>query len=314
MDYTNNVRKYQGFDSSFIHTLARQNNYSYISEGATTEDESGLYVNQHTDAKKEDLLQFKIEDLECEYYTANFVPIWYATSETGKTMSDTLKQAGGTDQTRYKVQVFSIKLPYNVESIYVESRTNITLNNVLGVSSVAFKESERVDLEGDFSTFFRVYIPKGEEVNAFTILAPNIMVLLLEQAGDYDFEFAGNRIYFYQTFKAISGATTPIKATTYKDLLEFGIKSAKSVVRTSRPVMVKDNFTPMWELYGTNGLVTILILLVFAFYFFTFFYMILIPPLWPVLIIILSPLFLRYYLLMRRRKRLLANWRSKFTG
>ncbi len=45
----------------------------------------------------------------------------------------------------YQVQVFAITLPYTVEDLYVESRTNMTLNNILGLSSVVFKDSRRVE-------------------------------------------------------------------------------------------------------------------------------------------------------------------------
>jgi hypothetical protein len=306
------IRKYNGFDTMFIKSLAEENGYTFITSANADHDESGLYVNEVTHTEKRDLLKFALEDLECEYYTANFMHISYG--EMSKELSSTLKSRESTNEARYKVQIFSIKLPYNVESVYVESRTNVTLNNILGISSVSFKEVDRINLEGDFSAFFRVYVPKGEEVNAFTILAPNIMILLLEQAGDYDFEFAGNRIYFYQTFGYIAGDTTPLKITTYKELLEFGTKSAKNIVRASRPVTVEDNFIPMWKLYSVNTIVSVLFIFGGLFYLFIVFVLFMTPLLWPLLLLLLAPLFVKYRLLIKRKNKLITNWLRNSTN
>jgi hypothetical protein len=214
---------------------------------------------------------------------------------------------------RTQVQVFSIDLSYNVENLYVESRTNITLNNILGVKSVTFKESENVQLEGDFSYFFRAYVPKNEQINAFTILAPNIMLQLLADGGDYDFEFSGSKIYFYKTFGLVLSGTIPLTPNNYHQMLEFGIKSAQSLARASRPAKLTDTtvIPKMWELYGFGGTQIAFTMLFVIVSFFFLLTCIFFPPFWPLGIIIAAIYYTKYRRLLKKRARLISNWHTK---
>lgn len=304
-----NLRKFWDFDSSYIASVAQQRGYDYSEILETQEPESGLYNNPKTNTTKQHAIRMTIDGLACEYYTADFTPVIFANS----TIMNSLKnKVYNKTQSRYQVQIFSVTLPYKVENVYIESRTNITLNNILGLSSVAFKNSEKVRLEGEFNAFFRVYVPKNEAVNAFAILAPNIMVRLLQDAGDYDFEFAGNRVYFYQTFSFLTEHKIPLKQKTYDGLLEFGINSAKAMARATRPAQVTEIYnTAMWQLYGTNNFKLVLIIMAIAFSIFFIFLSIAIPLLWPIPVLLIILFGVRYFRLLSKRKRLLANWGNR---
>lgn len=57
-----------------------------------------------------------------------------------------------------------------------------------------FNMSQRVNLEGDFSEFFDLYIPSGLQINALSLLAPNMMQILKNHSGIFDVEFFGNEM------------------------------------------------------------------------------------------------------------------------
>jgi len=305
---------FKDFTSEYIAQFAQEKGIHYRDKILSTESdsESSLYNNVKTNTTEAHKLTMSIEGLVCEYYTGLYTPVTYANSTMLKTTSN-----DHATRVAFQVQVFSVTLPYEVESLYVESRTNITLNNILNLSSVYFKDSQRVQLEGDFNAFFRVYTPKNEALTAFTILAPNIMLQLLEDGGNYDFEFSRNKIYFYKTFAYSTPEKITINKADYTNLLSFGVKSATRMARAARPAQrsVNNNQQYMWQLFGLRPLplivTTLLIFISFAFVSLC----IVLPLLWPVLIVISLLVFIRYRSLIAKRKRLNREWaRNQQTG
>jgi hypothetical protein len=57
-------------------------------------------------------------------------------------------------------------------------------------ASVYIDKQEMIALEGTFNDYFQVYIPKGTEVLALSILTPDIMQALITVSSQYDVEFA----------------------------------------------------------------------------------------------------------------------------
>lgn len=297
---------FKDFTADYISELAAKKSWKYTQQIHHTFNETGLYVNSATDTKKQHVLEFDIGQLACEYYSAEFIPVIIQNSKVAKFLPRPADQ-----EMRYQVQVFSVTLPYSVEDVYVESRTNLTLSNLLGLSSVVFKNSRRVSLEGGFNEYFRVYVPEQEELNAFTILAPNIMMYLLEHGGNYDFEFSGRKVYFYQTFKYFTSDFIPISKTNYDNLLTFGINSAEIMSRAGRPTDVIDpgHNQPMWELFGTSTIafITYTLLAMVAFLFIGF--CIIFPPLWPLIAILALLLCLRYRKLVKAKADILSRFK-----
>ncbi len=301
---------YKDFTSDYIAQLAKERNFLYADKilSSETDTESSLFNNLKTDTIEAHKLTMDIEGLICEYYTGLYTPVTYAGNTILKTTSGE-KEA----RTAFQVQVFCVTLPYDVESLYVESRTNSTLNNLLNLSSVYFKDSKRVQLEGDFNAFFRVYTPKNEELTAFTILAPNIMLQLLEDGGNYDFEFSRNKIYFYKTFAYSTPAKIVLNKADYDGLLAFGIKSAARMARAARPAQrsVNSNQQYMWQLFGLRPLPLLFTtLLIFSSFIFIALCVVM-PLLWPVLIVIGVFIFIRYQNLISKKKRLNREWARK---
>lgn len=77
-------------------------------------------------------------------------------------------------------------------------------HRVLGIGAsnlpATFSSAQRLGLEGDFDRYFRLYVPEGYERDALHVLTPDLMALLIDQAGTgaaFDVEVVDDRIYFY---------------------------------------------------------------------------------------------------------------------
>lgn len=294
----NSLQFFKDFTPDYIQTLAKSYGMTYTTSTTSVDKESGIYNNIKTDTTELYKLDMIIDGLSCEYYTANYTPLL------------ALRQKNAHDFRTY-VQVFAVTLPYEVEPVYVESRTNVTINNILDISSVVFKDSRLVELEGDFNYYFRVHVPNDGEINAFTILAPNVMVRLLEDAGNFDFEFSRNKIYFYQTLPYTTADTISLTKEKYDDLLKFGVESARAMARAARPTkQLSGAGTAMWELFGasTKKLGVIVGLVVGGVFFIMM--CLIIPLLWPLLIPIGLFAHYRYRKLLTKKRRLVERWQK----
>lgn len=66
----------------------------------------------------------------------------------------------------------------------------------LNVASV-FGSNNTVKLEGDFSQYFTVYVPSGQEVQALAVFSPDVMALMEDESKHLSVELAGNKAYIY---------------------------------------------------------------------------------------------------------------------
>lgn len=60
-----------------------------------------------------------------------------------------------------------------------------------------FKSGQVLELEGNFGAYFTLYCPKDFERDAFYVLTPDLMVLLIDYGADFDIEINGNYVFFY---------------------------------------------------------------------------------------------------------------------
>jgi len=63
---------------------------------------------------------------------------------------------------------------------------------------------QRLSLEGDFNSHFDTYINKGTEIEALTILQPDVMELLISSVKNPSAEFAGQSFYLIQETGSLS--------------------------------------------------------------------------------------------------------------
>lgn len=126
--------------------------------------------------------------------------------------------------------------------MYVESRVTPTAATVLGLSRTIGGGYRSVQLEGDFNHFFNVFTRDSSGLDAFRVLAPNIMLDILRGAKSYDIEFVGSKIYIYRpmayTMRFKDFLQPPITFAEYTSFFEFGKSHAEKLVRMTLPAYV----------------------------------------------------------------------------
>lgn len=83
----------------------------------------------------------------------------------------------------------SVMLPVNMPNIYLDTRQDIGR-----VTPFAIDASQRLDLEGNFPSTFRMYAPHGAAVETLSIFQPDVMQVVLQYGGAYDIEFHRNAL------------------------------------------------------------------------------------------------------------------------
>jgi hypothetical protein len=83
----------------------------------------------------------------------------------------------------------SIELPADMPHIYLDSQKGggRLARFVLG-------SSQKLSLEGDFDRHFRLYVPAGYQDLALSIITPDVMQAIMDNAEPYDVEIVGNQL------------------------------------------------------------------------------------------------------------------------
>lgn len=57
--------------------------------------------------------------------------------------------------------------------------------------------SQRISLEGDFDTHFKLYVPKQYDVDARYVFTPDVMAALIDSSANFDIEIIDDVVFFY---------------------------------------------------------------------------------------------------------------------
>lgn len=99
-----------------------------------------------------------------------------------------------------------------------------------------------VRLEGDFSEFVQTTVLKGEDVTAFTYLAPDVMEKALLVSKTITVEWIGNHIYLYYRQPEAVGISgefnTHLNGTLHEKMLQAGLEIADKLGKNARPARV----------------------------------------------------------------------------
>lgn len=285
------------FPASEVSRIAASRGYNYTELESSVSFTPNIYENPRTNGLQIHKMSFAIDDLSCEYYAAWYIPIVISDASGG--LEEETRPTASKERTT--VQVFSITLPYLVEDLYVQSKVNVNLGSILQIP-LSFKNTTEVQLEGSFNRFFNVFTPKDEELNAFTILAPNIMAKMITSGSNYDFEFANNKIFFYFTPSHTPQNTISMTKDKYDEMLQFGINTAKQLARAGRPSKrTETQNVAMWQLFDPTKIANALMIKVGA-----IIIIFVIPLLWPIGLYFV----LRYF----RDRAILKNLRRELGG
>lgn len=151
------------------------------------------------------------------------------------------------------VEVLDITVPYQLPHVIVLPRLYMGFARFMQPKNPLWnkKEATPVELEGDFSEFVAAFTPKGEEIDAFVYLAPNLMELVLRRGTNFIIEFTGNHVYVYYRQSDMgkvdtsAGHNTYITAELHEQILETGLAIADSLARAARPASEPTHTTPM---------------------------------------------------------------------
>lgn len=225
----NNISTYKNFSSKMIRQFANDKGYSYVGSKALESDESGYYMKPGYYNEKVDLVRWSENGVDYEFYTR-----WMGIESLEK-MADSVE-----DSTRSRLLlglVFSVKLPYRLPSVLVQSLTSKTIWNILGITQLFV--GKKVKLEGDFNRYFNVYTPSGKASNAFLALAPDTMVKILRAGSGIDFQFAGDRIYFMYDQR--------VKLRNFRNF--WGLAGDFSDIKLNKPLSVPQIDYDEWKMF-----------------------------------------------------------------
>lgn len=128
---------------------------------------------------------------------------WEAGTITGGSRSATQVSRKGRLEVRRTVTVsapkrsitlgyFAITLPRRLPHMVLDATRN-------GRGMVTRpRAGQALSLEGDFDSHFRLYAPNGYERDALYVFTPDLMALLIDEAGDLDVEIRDNQLIVYR--------------------------------------------------------------------------------------------------------------------
>ncbi len=102
----------------------------------------------------------------------------------------------GKNQRSYDLQVFELTLPRKLPHMVIDSLVE-SGNGSSSTLPIEFAESQKIELEGDFSKYFSLYAPDNYGITALTVLAPDAMEILMKYAAKCDIEIIENKLFFY---------------------------------------------------------------------------------------------------------------------
>lgn len=107
----------------------------------------------------------------------------------------------GKDRAEHRTTVMRLVLPRVLPQMVIDSLVEGGSNDS-SVLPIAFDQSQRIVLEGEFSKYFSCYAPSGYGVTLLTIIGPDAMLTLMQCAAACDIEIIDNSIYFYWPARA----------------------------------------------------------------------------------------------------------------
>lgn len=89
---------------------------------------------------------------------------------------------------------------------------------------------QHLSLEGDFDSHFRLFVPTGYERDALYVFTPDLMALVIDEAGDFDVELRDDRLFVYSR----GGFRLQDPATWARFARIIEVVGAKALDRTDR--------------------------------------------------------------------------------
>jgi hypothetical protein len=108
----------------------------------------------------------------------------------------------------------ALKLDRELPNMVLDSKEN---NGIFGTDlPIALKRDQILSLEGDFDKHFTLYCPQEYEQDALYVFTPDLMALLIDDAGTYDVEIVDDWMFLYSPHPL-----PPLSEPTYAHLFSI---------------------------------------------------------------------------------------------
>jgi hypothetical protein len=106
----------------------------------------------------------------------------------------------------------ALKLDRQLPNMVLDSKEN---NTLFGSDlPIRFSRDQVLSLEGDFDNHFTLYCPEEYQTDALYVFTPDLMALLIDDAGSYDVEIVDDWMFIYSPHPF-----PPLSVPTYQRLL-----------------------------------------------------------------------------------------------
>lgn len=134
---------------------------------------------------------------------------------------------GDSQGWRFENTVMAFTLPRTVPHFIIDSRL-YSKGNIQSGLPLLFGRDQEIELEGDFSQYFRLYAPAKYPVPALALLTPDVMLAIMESGMECDIEIIGNKVYFYWPYME----STAENYRAYYRVAEAFLREAKKKLLT----------------------------------------------------------------------------------
>jgi hypothetical protein len=152
--------------------------------------DNGLQFRSHSDDPGYTGMIFQIGDTR---FASN-----HLSSTTGRFFDlGTFQYSTGSGKSRatHYWGFLALQLDRKLPNMVLDSREN---NTLFGSDlPITFKRDQILSLEGDFDKHFTLYCPKEYEQDALYVFTPDLMALLIDDAGSYDVEIVDDWMFIY---------------------------------------------------------------------------------------------------------------------
>jgi hypothetical protein len=101
----------------------------------------------------------------------------------------------GKSRSTHNWGFLALHLDRKLPNMVLDSRQN---NTLFGSDlPITFRRDQILSLEGDFDKYFTLYCPKEYEQDALYVFTPDLMALLIDDAGSFDVEIVDDWMFIY---------------------------------------------------------------------------------------------------------------------
>lgn len=209
-----------------LERFAKSNGFSYQSFGdLKPHNQPGSIFARGSHKKQDNVVSGTLQGLPFEFYNYSY--------ESG----------GQKTRLYYDLTIMEFTLPRKLPHLVIDSLIEPG-QNLRSTLPISFSQSQRIELEGDFSQYFALYAPDSYAVTALTILAPDAMKTLLEHAMRCDIEIVENKLYFYWAGDDLMRDEVISKFETVQEVLaQIGKKLTRGEIfaKTSQARVTSEN-------------------------------------------------------------------------